>query len=111
MQMKRWILGLLGAWLVLAGFLSLGATGYIWSGIIAGVLIALTSLFGRMGAWAWLATVAGVWAIVSAFVPALLTGYGAVWNNLIVGAVVVVSALALSSQEERKNRRGAAGGV
>lgn len=110
MQAKRWILGILGFWLILAAFLTLGSTGHLWNDVIVGAVIALVSLtVGERGGWSWLAGLAGVWLIVAGFIPALVAGTGLIWNNLIVGVLVAVAGLALGSQGETAAQRGTAG--
>lgn len=95
MQVKRWIIGILGVWLIVAVFLTLGETAYVWSNVIAGAVIAVVGLVGERGPWAWASTVLGVWTFVAAFIPPLITGTGLLWNSIIVGALVLVAALAM----------------
>jgi hypothetical protein len=99
MKAKRWTLGLLGIWLIVAAFLGFGTTAHLWNDVIVGALVALVSLTGERGAWAWLAGIAGIWMIVAGFIPAFLAGAGLIWNNLIVGALIGVAGLALGSQQ------------
>jgi hypothetical protein len=99
MQAKRWTLGILGLWFIVAAFLSLGTTGHLWNDVVVGAVVALVSLTGERSTWAWVAAVAGVWMIVAAFISPLLAGAGLIWNNLIVGALIGVAGLALGSQQ------------
>lgn len=98
MTAKRWTLGLLGIWLILAAFLGFGTTGHLWNDVIVGALVALVSLSGERGTWAWIAGVAGIWMIVAGFIPALVAGAGLIWNNLIVGGLIVIAGFSLSGQ-------------
>jgi uncharacterized BrkB/YihY/UPF0761 family membrane protein len=110
MQAKRWTLGILGLWLILAAFLTLGSTGHLWNDVIVGAVVALTSLtVGERGGWSWLAGLAGVWLIVAGFIPVLVTGTGLIWNNLIVGALVTTAGLAVGGQRNTSTRTGTAG--
>jgi SPW repeat. len=110
MQAKRWTLGILGLWIILAAFLTLGTSGHLWNDVIVGALVAVVSLsVGERGAWSWFAALVGVWLIVAGFIPALVTGAGLIWNNVIVGAIVATTGLALGSQKEPQAKRGAAG--
>lgn len=109
MQTKRWILSILGAWLIVAAFLALGATGNLWNNVIVGAVVALVSLTGERGAWAWVAGLVGIWTVVAGFIPALVTGAGLIWNNLIVGILILVAAFALGSQRETRGQMGTTG--
>jgi hypothetical protein len=99
MKAKRWTLGLLGIWLIVAAFLGFGTTAHLWNDVIVGALVALVSLTGERGAWAWLAGIAGIWMIVAGFIPAFLAGAGLIWNNLIAGGLIAVAGFSLSGQQ------------
>lgn len=109
MEAKRWILGILGVWLILAAFLAFGATGNLWNNVLVGAVVALVSLTGERSPWGWVAGVVGLWTIVAGFIPALVTGAGLIWNNLIVGVLVLIAAFALGTQRETSGQIGTTG--
>jgi len=93
MLWKTWTLGIVGLWLVLAAFLGFTQQGNLWNNLIVG-LIAIVAAFGMVSTkpgQAWTAGVLGAWLVVAAFIPAVVSGPGLLWNNVIVGTVIALS--------------------
>lgn len=104
---KRWTLGILGVWLLVAAFLDMGTTANLWNNVIVGGLVALVSLMGReKGGWDWAAGLVALWLIVAGFIPAFLSGPGLIWNNLIVGALIATAGFFASSRQTRRPATG-----
>jgi hypothetical protein len=87
-----WIIAILGVWSFIAPFAGLASPEYAWSHWIVGA-VTLVLGFGMTRdrpAEGWITGIAGSWLFISGFIGALLTAPGIWWNNLIVGAVLVV---------------------
>lgn len=87
----------LGAWLLLSPFLLdyAGAQTALGNSLVAGTGVALFALLGLLRAppWsAWAALVVGLWLMASAFALAGASA-PAYWNQLAVGALIVVFGL------------------
>lgn len=96
-----WLVALVGLWEVIAAFI-LGytaSTTAFWDAIVVGIVLIV------LGAWAalsnqegtdktldWINVVAGIWLIIAPFVLGYSVVAAALWNDIIVGIVVVVLA-------------------
>jgi hypothetical protein len=90
---KAWIIGILGLWLIVASFLTLGQAGNLWNDLTVGVILAVLafSMTRDRPGQGWIAGVLGLWTIVAAFIPGLHHGAGLFWNNIPVGVVVALA--------------------
>lgn len=100
---QAWVNGILGAWVFIAAFLTLGSAGNLWNDLIVGVIAAVVGfLMIKPKPWqGWLTGLMGIWLIIAAFIPALRLGGGLLWNNVIVGVLLMIGgfgALGGSSQ-------------
>ncbi len=96
-----WLVAVAGLWEVLAPFI-LGyslTTVAMWNAIIAGVVLialavwaALSDNVGTDKTLDWVNAVVGIWLIVSPFALGYSAVLAALWNDIIVGAVVLVLA-------------------
>lgn len=96
-----WLVVVLGVWEVLAPFI-LGyssTASALWDAIILGVALivlagwaALSNQGATVKALAWINVVLGVWLIIAPFIIRYNTVAAAMWNDIIVGIVVVVLA-------------------
>lgn len=96
-----WLVVLLGAWEFLASFI-LGysaKTGALWNAIILGIALvilagwaALSNQVSTVKSLAWINVVLGVWLILAPFIIGYATLAVALWNDIIVGILVVVLA-------------------
>lgn len=96
-----WLVALAGLWEVIAAFV-LGysaSTAALWDAIIVGIALivlaawaALSSAEGTDRTLDWINVVLGVWLIVAPFVLGYSVVAAALWNDIIVGIVVVVLA-------------------
>jgi hypothetical protein len=100
-----------GAWL----FASAWALGYADNGaaltnaVIVGALVVMLAAMRFAGAsdelWpSWLNVVAGGWTFFSAWILGFGDRSDAVWNNVIVGVVIIVLALISASATTRETR-------
>ncbi len=111
-KILSWLVALAGLWMVIAAFVleHPADNDAMWNAIIVGVVVVI------LGAWAaitenadtsrvlmWLSVVAGIWLIVAPFVLAYSELATALWNDIIVGIIIVVlgawSALTIGSAE------------
>ncbi|HHD82722.1 MAG TPA: hypothetical protein ENK92_01305 [Bacteroidetes bacterium] len=84
----RWIIFILAAWGVIAGFVLPSLTV---NNIIIGIIIAVLGLLlTKTKAFAgWISFILGLWWIVSGIIPSI-EGKTAQWNNFIVGIVLII---------------------
>lgn len=97
MNWKAWTVGILGLWLALTAFLTLGQQGNLWDDLIVGSIVAVVGFLMIRGdkAWqGWLSGLLGLWMIFAAFVPDLVAGSGLMWNNLLVGFLIASAGFA-----------------
>ena len=92
----------LGLWLVVSPWtLSYaGATTPAWNAHIVGVIIAVAAIaaLATFQKWEeWVNAALGAWLIVSPFILGFGSLTTALWNHLIVGAVVLVLLIAMRS--------------
>ncbi|HFE65084.1 MAG TPA: hypothetical protein ENK14_11840 [Caldithrix sp.] len=89
---QAWVNGILGAWVFVAAFLAMGSKGNLWNDLIVGVITAVVGfLMVKAKPWqGWLTGIIGIWLIIAAFIPGLLVGSGLLWNNVIVGALLMI---------------------
>lgn len=89
---QAWTNGILGVWIFIAAFLSMGTQGNFWNDLIVGVITAVVGfLMVKEKSWqGWLTGIVGIWLIIAAFIPALLVGGGLLWDNIIVGVLLMV---------------------
>jgi SPW repeat len=82
----------LGNWLVLSPFVFPSALEQAWNNRIVGILtIILAVELPRAFRWEAAAAVAvAVWLFASSFVPPLLVDVGRLWNDSVVGVVMIV---------------------
>jgi hypothetical protein len=107
----NWLVALAGLWEVLAPFiLGYSATpAALWNAIIAGVVLIV------LGVWAGLNedtgtdktvglvnAAVGVWLVVSPFILGYAAVVAALWNDIIIGAVVIVLAAWAASMLDKE---------
>ncbi len=100
-KVLSWLVALAGLWEVIAAFV-LGysaSTTALWDAIIIGIALivlgvwaALSNQEGTDRALDWINVVLGVWLIIAPFVLSYTFVTAALWNDIIVGIVVVVLA-------------------
>jgi hypothetical protein len=108
MKWKGWTNGVLGLWLLLAPFLGISAKGHYWNDLIVGIIVAVVG-FGMVQGkpWqGWTAGFLGLWLIIAAFIPGLVSGAGLIWNNIIVGLIVVIAGFTAVTSEKPKQMAG-----
>jgi SPW repeat len=100
-KVLSWLVALAGLWEVIAVFV-LGysaSTTALWDALIVGVALivlggwaALSSQEGTDKTLDWINAILGVWLIIAPFVLGYTALVAALWNDIIVGIVVVVIA-------------------
>jgi hypothetical protein len=90
----RWITGILGLWVALAGIIGFTPSFTLWDNLIAGIVIAIFgfSLVRGSALRGWVTGILGLWVIVAGFIPALEQGAALFWDNLLVGLVIAIAA-------------------
>ncbi len=90
---------LAGIWLIISPFIFAfsGNLVAMWNDIIVGAIIGIIALVSasrplRTSGLNWVNAVLGVWTLFAPFVIAFST-MAALWNNIIVGAIVAVLAV------------------
>ncbi len=77
---------------------------FMWDYIIIGLIVAIVGfwMISDNKKWqGWLGGLAGVWLFISAFIPSLLTGAGALWNSVIVGIIIAIAGFAALGKSEQ----------
>jgi hypothetical protein len=112
-RLQDWITTLAGAFLALSPLWFDVDTGGAWAMVIIGVVMAGLGLIALsspgMVADEWLAMASGVAAFVAPWVFSYTGDDAAAWTSWIVGAVVVLSALAAVPDSRAVHHRQAAG--
>lgn len=107
MAIGRWTNGILAIWLAVSAFLGFTVVGNVVNAVLVGAIITVTGVgialaMDERTKWpGWTAAVAGVWLMFGMFVPGLRTGVGLAWNSVIVGAVVLMTALVPEGRPQR----------
>jgi len=93
MRARGEIIGLLGVWLIIAAIWRFVPVLEIWSSLVTGIVAAILgfSMVNIERVNGWVAGIAGLWMIVSAFIPGLHAGKAILINNIISGLVLVVA--------------------
>ena len=93
MRARGIIIAFLGIWLIIAAIWRFVPVLEIWSDLMPGVVAAILgfSLVGERPVNGWVAGLAGLWMIVSAFIPGLHAGTAILINNIITGLVFMVA--------------------
>lgn len=96
-----WLVAVAGLWEAVSPFL-LGYSAIrvaMWNAIIVGVILILLAAWAALSenvstdrALDWINAILGLWLLVSPFVMRYSTARVAVWNDAIVGIVVIVLA-------------------
>lgn len=117
MRDERWLILVLGLWIVVAAFLQMSPQAVLWNRVIVGVILGITGAalagvaLARATPWrAWGPEILGLLLIIVALLfPGLRTGPGHLWTNLILGLALGVTALTAGGQSARRKRQRPAG--
>ncbi len=106
MNSRAWILGIVGLWLALTGFLEFSHLGYLWNDLIVGVIVLVTGFgLARFKPWQGLiAGLLGIWVFLAAFIHGLQGGAAVLWNNLTVGLAIAVAGFTAIDRRHRIER-------
>ena len=116
MKNLSWANFVLGLWLIAAPFALVyrGIQAALWEDVVAGFLIAVFSLWQATSTKAeqtesanWIVGALGLWALISPYVLHFSATTMALWNNVIVGAVVAIFAIWLTAYSVRHPHHGA----
>ena len=95
----NWVIAIAGLWEVVAPFILTysKATTPMWDAIIVGIVLvvlgawaALANASGTVKILSWVNAVIGLWLIVAPFILSYTSVAAAMWNDIVVGIVVVV---------------------
>jgi len=95
----NWVIAVAGLWELLAPFILAytKATTPMWDAIIFGIVLivlgawaALANALNTIKSLSWINAVIGVWLIIAPFILAYTGVTAAMWNDIIVGIIVVV---------------------
>ncbi len=98
-KVLNWVIAIGGVWEILAPFiLSYSAAKTpMWDAIIIGVVLVilgawagLANASGTVKALSWVNAVLGLWLIIAPFILAYSSVKAAMWNDIIVGIIIVV---------------------
>lgn len=111
MKARGIIIALLGIWLIIAAIWRFVPVLEIWSDLMPGVVTAILgfSLVGLRPGNGWVAGIAGLWMIVSAFIPGFHAGSAILINNIVTGLVMMVAGFTVpgSPREEEPSVKAA----
>jgi hypothetical protein len=99
MKSRGIIIGLLGIWLIIAAIWRFVPVLEIWSDLMTGIVTGILgfSLVGLRPAHGWVIGIAGLWTIVSAFIPGFHAGNAILINNIITGLIFMVAGFTVPS--------------
>ena len=92
---KSSLIGLAGLWLFAAPFVVPSSVENVYNCWLIGALVTNTALMMSSNR-KWerpVATAAGIWLFLSGFMPSLLRGGSLVRNDMVIGAVLILTAL------------------
>lgn len=99
----------LGLWVIVSPFVLLFSHNAVamWNNIATGgaiALLAIARLSSPDAGPSWLNIVLGVWLLISSFVLGFMRINAAMWNNVIVGIIIALVAMAGSTAPNRISR-------
>jgi len=102
----NWVNLVLGIWLIVAGFVlkTPPKTANFWNDLIVGIIVAILAYISTTTkrVICWINVVLGIWLIIAAFLPSIVgTKTGNLWNDLIVGIVVLIVAIIAALQKPK----------
>lgn len=98
---QGWVAGILGLWGIVSPAIFKTRTGNLWNDIIVGIIVAISGFtMVKERTWqGWLAGILGIWWIIAGCIPALTTGAGRIWNDIIVGILVAIAGFTAVSKQ------------
>jgi hypothetical protein len=101
MKKISWVNFILGLWLIVAPFALFyrGISAALWDNVIVGIIIAVLAGWRalgkesvRMTVTSWVVALLGLWTLIAPFALRYTGNANAMWNNVIIGIVVVILA-------------------
>jgi hypothetical protein len=82
---------IVGGWMLLVSFLNLPENYEMWNDVGVGFILTFLGVgfIKEDSTKGWITTTLGIWLIIAAFVPSLLTEPGSSWNALIVSLILI----------------------
>ncbi|HVO41642.1 MAG TPA: SPW repeat protein [Aggregatilineales bacterium] len=108
---QDWLNLLLGIWLVISPWVGVtmsrsnpaAVNSYIFGVLV--IIFALTAMSQRNQAWEeWLNLIFGLWLILAPFALHFTDQAGAMWNQIVVGIIIGISALWAAVQVQGMHR-------
>ncbi len=99
MSWKGWVALILGIWFIVAAFIpGMLGLGNLVNDLVVGIVLAIVGFMMIPSGSTWqgwiIGIIGGIWMIVAAFIPFITHGHNAsLWNDLIVGIIVVIFSL------------------
>ena len=99
MKGLNWVIAIAGVWEILAPFILGFAVipAALWNNVIVGVILivlgawaALSNDWGTIRTLDWISAAVGLWLIISPFILGTGVIAAALWNDIIVGIIVLV---------------------
>jgi peptidoglycan/LPS O-acetylase OafA/YrhL len=112
MTWRGWTALVAGVWFIIAGFLSLGATGNMVNDLVIGIIVAIVGFMMLPEGSAWqgwiIGLIGGVWMIIAAFIPYVsdpkIHHLHNLVNDLIVGIIILIVALFERAQKAKPSK-------
>lgn len=103
MSGTRWVTGILGLWIALAGIIGFNPGFTFWDNLIVGIVIAALgfSMVRMAPPRGWITGILGLWVLVAGCIYLFQSGVALFWNNLITGVVIAITAAAVSASGHR----------
>lgn len=106
MTSARWTNGILAVWLALSALLGLSVVGNVINLVTVGTIVAgAGAALVPDSKWQGVtATLAGSWLIVAPLAAFLRSGQGLLWNSVIIGTVILLASVPLSSRRSMSGK-------
>ena len=95
----NWVIAIAGIWEVIAPFVLsyTRVSSAMWDAIIIGIVLvilgvwaALANSAGTVKGLSWVNAILGLWLIIAPFILSYSSTASAMWNDIIVGVIVVI---------------------
>lgn len=109
MRTTNWVVALIGAWFIITpwvfGFSA--NTGAVWTSVVAGAIMLIVGIWAASlprstANWSnwrnWTSLVMGIWFIIQPWSVGIGNFAGNAWNDVILGAIVIILDLAVMGQ-------------
>lgn len=89
---RAWLIGAAGGWLAVSPFLGFVPRETPWNDLAVGIIVGILGVKTTRAkpAYGWIAVALGGWLAGVALLPPVKAALGAVWHDIVVGAVLVI---------------------